>query len=128
MRECRSAKMRKCRRMKFLCIIYGCPAGTRKWHIFIFDMLLHNKKKTAQTCCRHGQTALRLHTDTERQHRQVRYRYNNGSFFPRHIAPFFLNSYFFAWISLYYSPFSVLSSNSYKFTVTYFSDIHSVFS
>ena len=128
MRECRSAKMRKCRCMKFLCIIYGCPAGTRKWHIFIFDMLLHNKKrqhKHAVVTVKRLYAFMRTRSDNIDRYR---YRYNNGSFFPRHIAPFFLNSYFFAWISLYYSPFSVLSSNSYKFTVTYFSDIHSDFS
>ena len=34
MREHRTAKMRKDISMKFLCIISGCPAGARKWHIF----------------------------------------------------------------------------------------------
>ena len=29
--------------MKFLCIISGCPAGARKWHISYFAMLLHSK-------------------------------------------------------------------------------------
>lgn len=28
--------MRKCRCMKFLCIISGCPAGAKKWHISNF--------------------------------------------------------------------------------------------
>ena len=36
-------KMRKCQCMKFLCIISGCPAGARKWHISDFAMLLHSK-------------------------------------------------------------------------------------
>ena len=36
MREHRTAKMRKGISMKFLCIISGCPAGARKWHIFFF--------------------------------------------------------------------------------------------
>ncbi len=43
MRGCCATKMRTCRRMKFLCIISGCPAGARKWHILIFAMLLHSK-------------------------------------------------------------------------------------
>ena len=30
-------------RMKFLRIIFGCPAGARKWHILFFAMLLHSK-------------------------------------------------------------------------------------
>ena len=38
-----TTKMRKFRCMKFLCIISGCPAGARKWHIFNFAMLLHSK-------------------------------------------------------------------------------------
>ena len=33
MHEYRTTKMRKCRCMKFLCIISGCPAGARKWQI-----------------------------------------------------------------------------------------------
>ena len=37
-------KMCKCRCMKFLCIISGCPAGARKWHISYVAMLLYNKK------------------------------------------------------------------------------------
>ena len=36
--------MRKCWCMKFLCIISGCPAGARKWHISCFAMLLHSKQ------------------------------------------------------------------------------------
>ena len=43
MREHRTAKMRKGISMKFLCIISGCPAGARKWHISYFAMLLHSK-------------------------------------------------------------------------------------
>ena len=44
MHEYRTTKMRKCRCMKFLCIISGCPAGARKWHISYFAMLLHSKQ------------------------------------------------------------------------------------
>ena len=33
MHEYRTTKTRKCRCMKFLCIISGCPAGARKWQI-----------------------------------------------------------------------------------------------
>ena len=33
MHEYRTTKMRKCRCMKFLCIISGRPAGARKWQI-----------------------------------------------------------------------------------------------
>ena len=44
MHEYRTTKMRKCRCMKFLCIISGCPAGARNWHISYFSMLLHSKK------------------------------------------------------------------------------------
>ena len=33
MLEHRAAKMRRCRCRKLLCIISGCPAGARKWHI-----------------------------------------------------------------------------------------------
>lgn len=44
MHEYRTTKMRKCRCMKFLCIISGCPAGAREWHISYFSMLLHSKK------------------------------------------------------------------------------------
>ena len=44
MPEHRATEMRKCRRMKFLCIISGCPAGARKWHISYVAMLLYNKK------------------------------------------------------------------------------------
>ena len=36
MPEHRTTKMRKYRRMKFLCIISGCPTGARKWHISYF--------------------------------------------------------------------------------------------
>ena len=38
MQECCTAEVRKCRYMKFLCIISGCPAGARKWHISYFAM------------------------------------------------------------------------------------------
>ncbi len=43
MHEHCTTKMRKCWCMKFLCIISGCPAGARKWHISCFAMLLHSK-------------------------------------------------------------------------------------
>jgi len=33
MHEQRTANMHKCQCMKFSCIISGCPAGARKWHI-----------------------------------------------------------------------------------------------
>lgn len=33
MHEHCTAKMRKGISMKFLCIIFGCPNGARKWHI-----------------------------------------------------------------------------------------------
>ena len=36
MHEHCTTKMRKCWCMKFLCIISGCPAGARKWHISYF--------------------------------------------------------------------------------------------
>ena len=45
MPEHRTTEMRKCRRMKFLCIISGCPTGARKGHISIFAVLLHSKKQ-----------------------------------------------------------------------------------
>ena len=45
MREHCTTKMHKCYCMKFLCIISGCPAGAKKWHITCFAMLLHSKKK-----------------------------------------------------------------------------------
>ena len=32
------ANMHKCQCMKFSCIISGCPAGARKWHISYFAM------------------------------------------------------------------------------------------
>ena len=35
-------------RIKFLRIIFGCPAGARKWRILRFAMLLHSKKQDAQ--------------------------------------------------------------------------------
>ena len=41
----RIANRRKCRRMKLLCILSGCPVGTRKGHISIFAVLLHSKKQ-----------------------------------------------------------------------------------
>ena len=34
--------------MKLLCIISGCPAGARKWHISYFAILLHKKIITAE--------------------------------------------------------------------------------
>ena len=40
----RTANRRKCRRMKLLCILSGCPAGARKGRISIFAVLLHSKK------------------------------------------------------------------------------------
>ena len=43
MQERCTTKMRKGQSMKFLCIISGCPAGARKWHISCFAMLLHSK-------------------------------------------------------------------------------------
>ena len=43
MHEHCTAKMRKGISMKFLCIISGCPAGARKWHISYFAVLLHSK-------------------------------------------------------------------------------------
>ena len=39
MQERRTTKTRKCQ-----CIISGCPAGARKWHISYVAMLLYNKK------------------------------------------------------------------------------------
>ena len=36
MQERCTTKMRKGISMKFLCIISGCPAGARKWHISYF--------------------------------------------------------------------------------------------
>ena len=44
MHEQRATKMHKCQCVKFSCIISGCPAGARKWHISYFAMLLHSKK------------------------------------------------------------------------------------
>ena len=43
MHEQCTANMHKCQCMKFSCIISGCPAGARKWHISCFAMLLHSK-------------------------------------------------------------------------------------
>ena len=43
MHEHCTTKMCKGISMKFLCIISGCPAGARKWHISNFAMLLHSK-------------------------------------------------------------------------------------
>ena len=43
MHEQCTANMHKCQCMKFSCIISGCPAGARKWHISYFAMLLHSK-------------------------------------------------------------------------------------
>ena len=36
MREHRTTKMRKCRCVKYLHILSGCPAGARKWRISYF--------------------------------------------------------------------------------------------
>ena len=38
MRRQRTTRTGKTMRMKFLCIISGCPVGARKWHIQIFAM------------------------------------------------------------------------------------------
>ena len=38
MHEQCTANMHKCQCMKFSCIISGCPAGARKWHISYFAM------------------------------------------------------------------------------------------
>ena len=51
MHEHCTTKMRKCWCMKFLCIISGCPAGARKWHISCFAMLLHSKKEAPSLFC-----------------------------------------------------------------------------
>ena len=53
MPEHRATEMRKCRRMKFLCIISGCPTGARKWHISYFAMQKHGKNNghTIQRDC-----------------------------------------------------------------------------
>ena len=40
-----TAKMRKGVSMKFLCIISGCPAGARKWHIFSFFLCVCIEKR-----------------------------------------------------------------------------------
>ena len=42
----RTTNMCKCQSMKVLCILSGCPAGARKWHISYFVMLLHSKMDT----------------------------------------------------------------------------------
>ena len=44
------ANMHKCQCMKFSCIISGCPAGARKWHISYFAMLLHGKPAQQKDC------------------------------------------------------------------------------
>ena len=38
MRRQHTTKTGKAMRMKFSCIISGCPEGARKWHIQIFAM------------------------------------------------------------------------------------------
>ena len=38
MRRQHTRKTGKAMRMKFSCIISGCPEGARKWHIQIFAM------------------------------------------------------------------------------------------
>ena len=40
----RTANRRKCRRMKLLCILSGCPRGARKGHISIFAVLFAQQK------------------------------------------------------------------------------------
>ena len=50
MHEQCSANMHKCQCMKFSCIISGCPAGARKWHISYFAMLLHGKPAQQKDC------------------------------------------------------------------------------
>ena len=44
MQEQRTTNMHKCQCMKLSCIISGCLAGARKWHISYVAMLLYNKK------------------------------------------------------------------------------------
>ena len=44
MHEQRTTNMHKYQCVKFSCIISGCPAGARKWHISYVAMLLYNKK------------------------------------------------------------------------------------
>ena len=44
MLEYRTTNMRKCRRMKFLCIIPVAPQGRGNDTFLIFAMLLHSKK------------------------------------------------------------------------------------
>ena len=44
MHEQRTTKMHKYQCMKFSCIISGCPAGARNWHISYFAMQKHSKK------------------------------------------------------------------------------------
>ena len=44
MHEQRATNMYKCQCVKFSCIISGCPAGAREWHISYFSVLLHSKK------------------------------------------------------------------------------------
>lgn len=44
MHEQRARNMYKCQCVKFWCIISGCPAGARRWHISYVAMLLYNKK------------------------------------------------------------------------------------
>ena len=50
MHEQCTANMHKCQCMKFSCIISGCPAGARKWHISYFAMLLHGKPAQQKDC------------------------------------------------------------------------------
>ena len=44
MHEQRATNMYKCQCVKFSCIISGCHAGAREWHISYFSVLLHSKK------------------------------------------------------------------------------------
>lgn len=50
MQERRTTNMCKCQSMKVLCILSGCPAGARKWHISYFVMLLHSKSSQGVSC------------------------------------------------------------------------------
>ena len=53
MPEHRTTEMRKCRRMKFLCIISGCPTGRGNGTFLIFAMQKHGKNNghTIQRDC-----------------------------------------------------------------------------
>ena len=49
MRRQHTTKTGKAMRMKFSCIISGCPEGARKWHIHIFAMFYIAKNRTYKT-------------------------------------------------------------------------------